>query len=176
MQPEMQQTAGTLGGLTFTTFLDLSTLHASWPTRWMIENVPPERWPFRGCKDMDGWFMYAHDENCGANQIPVDLWACCVLAQAADASWIRFDRDMDPWPGLQSYPERDDKIRLLWWVFEDEKEWAEWRDKYVPLGVQVLDINRELQPGRLNVTFAVEKAKTMELFGAEVGEDEWLED
>lgn len=165
--------------LNFTTMVNLSTMHTTAATRWMIENVPPERWPFRGCKDADGWFMYAHDENAGVVPIPPDLWDCCEFARECGASWIRFDRDEDELGasdrGLPLYAEQDDGIGLLWWVFESEAEWTAWRDEMQPKGVQVLDVNRILQQGRINVTFSLLKARANEILGYEVNEDEWLE-
>lgn len=42
--------------------------------------------------DIDGWWMYAHDESVG---MPDDLWACCEFAHRMMCDWIRFDCTAD---------------------------------------------------------------------------------
>ena len=82
-----------------TIMLDLSPRHLTAATIALLEGTPVDQWPVRGAKDMDGFFMYAHDEN-PDGAIPQDLWACCVFAHQHDCGWIRFDRDKEPYPEL----------------------------------------------------------------------------
>lgn len=163
------------GSLTFTTCLNVSLRHVHPATRWKYAYgcSDPASWPFRGCRDQDGMFMYAHDENEGVEPIPDDLWVICEFARAAGASWIRFDAEMEPYADLPLYSDPS-AVGEIWWIFDTAEELADWK-KAVGDGVTIISERTDQVFEVIHVTFEIEKAKANQVLGYEVGEDEWLE-
>lgn len=81
----------------------ISTGHVASATATMLDNIPLADWPCAGGPYADyGWFVYAHDENCGEGlqHIPDDLFAVMTWARQNGFSHILLDRDADRVDGL----------------------------------------------------------------------------
>lgn len=79
-------------------FARVSTSHVSLATAQLLDNTPSETWPcVGGGYAYYGWFVYAHDENCGVGdqRIPDDLFAVMTWARQQGVSHLLFDRDGD---------------------------------------------------------------------------------
>ena len=79
-------------------FVTISTGHVSHETGQMLDDTEPAKWPCVGGSYADyGWFVYAHEENCGIGDqcIPDDLFAVMVWARKNGASHVLLDRDGD---------------------------------------------------------------------------------
>lgn len=83
-------------------FLDISTAHLSPETIDVLDMSQIEAWPVSGGRMRDGYFIYAHDED-SENNIPDDLWNCCVKAREMECEYIMFDRDAPELDGLATY-------------------------------------------------------------------------
>lgn len=73
----------------------LSTGHLQWSTVQLLEHTPvmSERYPVMGAPIPYGFLVYAHDDL--QENIPDDLWACCVYARKQECDYIRFDAEED---------------------------------------------------------------------------------
>lgn len=81
----------------------ISTGHVTSATATMLDSTPCAHWPCAGGAYADyGWFVYAHDENCGEGpqHIPDDLFAVMTWARQNGFSHILLDRDADQVDGL----------------------------------------------------------------------------
>ncbi len=84
----------------------ISTGHVSASTATMLNTRPRAEWPCAGgCYSDYGWFVYAHDENCGEGdqRIPEDLFAVMTWAGQNGCSHILFHQDADEVDGLPFY-------------------------------------------------------------------------
>lgn len=83
----------------------LSTGHLTAATAKMLEEKPNPDWPFAGGRYADyGWFVYAHDEDAGAedHRIPEDLFSIMTWARRHGAAYVLLNCDGDriealPW-------------------------------------------------------------------------------
>ncbi|NTE68103.1 hypothetical protein G6M85_21090 [Agrobacterium tumefaciens] len=85
------------------TVVTISTGHVSAETAAMLEAKPCANWPCAGGPYAGyGWFLYAHDENCGEGDqhIPDDLFAVMTWARNKGFSHVLLDRDADQVDGL----------------------------------------------------------------------------
>ncbi|MCB1466174.1 MAG: hypothetical protein KDK08_03280 [Rhizobiaceae bacterium] len=86
-------------------FVVISSGHISFETGILLDDTEPKQWPcVGGCYADYGWFVYAHDENCGVGDqhIPDDLFAVMAWARTKGFHYILLDRDADeindlPW-------------------------------------------------------------------------------
>lgn len=91
--------------LTIHRLVVISTGHLTTATTKMLEEKPNSDWPFAGGRYADyGWFVYAHDEDAGADdhRIPQDLFSIMTLARRHGAGYVLLDCDGDriealPW-------------------------------------------------------------------------------
>lgn len=84
----------------------ISTSHVSRATATMLDQTPPPEWPCVGGNYADyGWFIYAHDDNCGAGdqRIPDDLFDVMTWARAKGFANILLDRDGDEVDDLKTF-------------------------------------------------------------------------
>jgi hypothetical protein len=126
--------------LEFRKILVLSTAHVTAKTAAMLNSTPQPKWPVCGGPYGPwGWFIYAHDENCGegADAIPDDLFAVLTFARAQGCDNVLFDADAD--------------------VIDDLPEY----DHSAPLGVGNVPVNREPDGLPLGSTIDLAPAEAM---------------
>lgn len=79
-------------------FIVISTGHVTEATAKLLDDVPVDEWPCLGGRYGDyGWFVYAHDENCGVgkDRIPDDLFAVMIWARKERCDYVLLDCDGD---------------------------------------------------------------------------------
>lgn len=84
-------------------FIVLSTGHVTEKTAKLLDDVPVDEWPCLGGRyGQYGWFLYAHDENCGTGKdaIPDDLFAVMTWARKQGFEYLLLDCDGDEVEGL----------------------------------------------------------------------------
>ena len=84
-------------------FIVVSTSHVTGKTAKLLNEAPIEEWPCLGGSYGEyGWFLYAHDENCGAGKdvIPDDLFAVMTWARTQGCDYLLLDCDGDTVDGL----------------------------------------------------------------------------
>ncbi|MDN5925703.1 MAG: hypothetical protein L0I29_01350 [Hyphomicrobiales bacterium] len=87
-------------------FIVISTGHVTEKTAKFLDGAPGDEWPCLGGKYGDyGWFLYAHDENCGAGKdaIPDDLFAVMTWAREQRCDYVLLDCDGDQVDALPHY-------------------------------------------------------------------------
>lgn len=84
-------------------FLDLSTGHLTPATRNLLDSTGIDAWPVVGGRMPYGYFIYAHDEDCGEDPMPADLWSACVMARSLGCEYLLFDADAEEVEGLATY-------------------------------------------------------------------------
>ncbi|WP_234053659.1 MULTISPECIES: hypothetical protein [unclassified Xanthobacter] len=82
-------------------FLDLSIAHLSHETRDRLDLAAIGEWPVAGGRMPYGFFIYAHEEP--DDEIPNDVWACCVKARELGCEYILFDCDAAILADLPTY-------------------------------------------------------------------------
>lgn len=87
-------------------FVVISTGHVTEKTARFLDTTPAPQWPFAGGQYGDyGWFVYAHDENCGvgADAIPDDLFDVMTWARRSGFDYILLDCDGETVDGLATH-------------------------------------------------------------------------
>ncbi len=78
------------------TFIVMSTAHLTEQTARHLDTTSVKDWPcIGGPYGQYGWFVYAHEENCGAGPepIPDDLFNVMTWARKQGVEYILFDCD-----------------------------------------------------------------------------------
>lgn len=88
------------------TFVVVSTAHLTETTARSLDSTPASAWPCAGGPYGEyGWFVYAHDENCGAGPVPIpdDLFGVMTWGRKQGFHYILFDCDGDVVDDLPSH-------------------------------------------------------------------------
>lgn len=87
-----------MSSLDVRTFVVISTAHLTEASAKLLDRVPSARWPcLGGVYGEYGWFLYAHEENCGTgnDEIPDDIFAVMTWARKKGFEYVLVDCDGD---------------------------------------------------------------------------------
>lgn len=87
-------------------FVVVSTAHLTEKTARTLDGTPATEWPCAGGPYGEyGWFVYAHDENCGVgpDSIPDDLFGVMTWGRKHGFDYILLDCDGDLIEDLPSH-------------------------------------------------------------------------
>lgn len=83
-----------MSALEFRRLIVISTGHLTEATARLLDVMPCRQWPCLGGRYGEyGWFVYAHDENSGADSVPEDLFAVMLWARKQGCDHVLFDCD-----------------------------------------------------------------------------------
>lgn len=88
------------------TFVVIGTGHVTEKSAAFLDTVPSEQWPCLGGRYGEyGWFLYAHEENCGTgkDRIPDDIFAVMTWARKRGFEYVLVDCDADTVDDLPVY-------------------------------------------------------------------------
>lgn len=83
-----------MSALEFRRLIVISTGHVREETARLLDATPSGQWPCLGGRYGEyGWFVYAYDENSGADAVPEDLFAVMIWARKQGCDHVLLDCD-----------------------------------------------------------------------------------